>query len=201
MNPKLSIIIPVYNSERWLSQTIESCLNQVWENIEILIVDDGSSDDSVAIANRYASEKVKVVTQPNQGASGARSNGLKLAKGDFIQYLDADDLLAPTKISDQIDLLEKSPPNYLAICGTMHFFDGEDPDQGILENSESFIKDTDDPVDWLIHLLGGDGAGGMVPMSAWLTPRAVADKAGFWAADLNSGLWDFSRQPPGLYIR
>ncbi|HZX58320.1 MAG TPA: glycosyltransferase family A protein, partial [Mucilaginibacter sp.] len=103
--PLVSIIIPVYNSEKHLAETISSALEQTWPNKEIIIVDDGSADNSLAIAKSFASENVKVFHQPNKGASAARNKGIQEAKGDYIQFLDADDLLMPNKIAAQVKQL------------------------------------------------------------------------------------------------
>ena len=90
--PLVSILIPCYNSEKWLAETLESALAQTWQNKEIIVVDDGSSDGSLSIAQKFSSSKVAVISQKNRGASSARNLALGKAQGDFIQYLDADDL-------------------------------------------------------------------------------------------------------------
>ena len=178
--PLVSILIPVYNAEPWLAQTLESALGQTWGNLEIIVVDDGSRDGSLALARKYAGTRLQVLAQPNGGAAAARNHALQQAQGDFIQYLDADDLLSPEKISTQIKVLESAPPEYLGICGTVHFHDGCPPEAGIKSDEWPMI-DADDPVEWLIALYGGnDGRGGMVHPGAWLTPRSVAAKAGPW---------------------
>ncbi|MEO1560685.1 MAG: glycosyltransferase family 2 protein, partial [Cyanobacteria bacterium J06632_19] len=89
MTTLVSILIPAYNSEEWISETIDSAIAQTWSNIEIIIVDDGSKDNTLAVAKKYASTKIKVISQPNKGASAARNRALQEAQGDFIQYLDA----------------------------------------------------------------------------------------------------------------
>ena len=105
MKPLVSILIPTYNAELWLVETIDSALKQTWSNIEIVVVDDGSKDNTLAVAKRFESSLVKVIYQENQGQSAAENRALQEAQGDFIQYLDADDLLAPDKIERQISLI------------------------------------------------------------------------------------------------
>ncbi|NEU06791.1 glycosyltransferase family 2 protein, partial [Flavihumibacter sp. R14] len=124
--PLVSIIIPVYNSEKLLTQAIQSAKDQTWVHTEIIIIDDGSEDSSLAIARSFETENIRVLKQKNQGASAARNMGLHHAKGDYIQFLDADDIISPNKISDQLLLLENDPM-YLGLCGTVYFNDGEDP--------------------------------------------------------------------------
>lgn len=106
MNPLVSILIPAYNSEEWITETIDSALAQTWANKEIIIVDDGSKDKTLEIAKGYESRGVRVASQPNQGAAVARNTAFDLAKGDYIQWLDADDVLDPHKIEYQVKALE-----------------------------------------------------------------------------------------------
>jgi glycosyltransferase involved in cell wall biosynthesis len=101
----VSIVIPCYNAGRWLREAIDSCLTQTYSNLEVIVVDDGSTDDSLSIARTYGSDIV-VTTGPNRGESGARNKGFSLSHGDYIQFLDADDYLLPEKIERQVEYLE-----------------------------------------------------------------------------------------------
>lgn len=181
----VSILIPCYNAEKWVATTLESALAQSWPAKEIILVDDGSTDASFAVAQRYAAPNVKVLRQANGGASAARNRALREAQGEFIQYLDADDLLSPTKIEAQVLLLQHNPAKMLALCGTTHFWDGQPIDEGIYHDGLPFYADSDDPIEWLIRLLGGDGPAAMVHPSAWLTPRSLIEAAGNWNEDLS----------------
>ena len=100
MNSSLvSILIPAYNAAPYIAETLDSALAQTWYNIEIIVVDDGSRDDTLAIAKTYESKRVKVISQDkNRGQTAALNRSLAEARGDFIQYLDADDILEPQKI-------------------------------------------------------------------------------------------------------
>src|SRR2546421_1094622 len=102
----VSILIPAYNAEKWIGDSIKSALSQTWPQTEIIIVDDESSDNTLHIAKQYESRSVKVLTQPHAGASAARNKALSFAQGEYIQWLDADDLLAPDKISKQLRLTD-----------------------------------------------------------------------------------------------
>ena len=183
-DPLVSIIIPVYNAEKYLRATIESALAQSWPNKEIIVIDDGSTDSSLAIAEIYSS-KISVVSQPNSGASAARNKGLELAKGSLIQFLDADDLLSIDKIQIQVEALGNSETK-VAVCSTVQFQEnGRPEDSSIAEYDEQFLFSTERPTEFLIKLWGGyDQKGGMVQPNAWLSPRSVIDKAGPW----NEGL-------------
>ena len=91
---KISIIVPIYNAEKWLDDCIKSVLNQTYKNVEIILVNDGSIDNSEQICKKYAKySNVIYVSQKNSGASVARNNGLKIATGNYIQFLDSDDYL------------------------------------------------------------------------------------------------------------
>src|SRR5262249_31339743 len=106
--PTVSILIPAFNAERWIGDTLRSALSQTWPSKEIIVVDDGSTDRTVEIARKFEPEGVRVFTQKNQGAAAARNKAYSLSKGDYIQWLDADDLLAPDKIERQLEVLNNN---------------------------------------------------------------------------------------------
>src|SRR5262245_48814013 len=91
--PSISIVVPCYNGALYLRETLESALAQTVPPLEVIVVDDGSTDDSVAIARSFGNA-VRVVCQQNKGVSAARNNGIQHATGDYIMFLDGDDLLA-----------------------------------------------------------------------------------------------------------
>jgi glycosyltransferase involved in cell wall biosynthesis len=102
---KVSILIPLYNSEKYIAKTIESAVNQTWKDKEIIIVDDGSTDRSLSIAKSYESENIKVFTQVNRGVCASRNYALTKATGEYIQYLDHDDMIDPDKIEKQMEYI------------------------------------------------------------------------------------------------
>jgi glycosyltransferase involved in cell wall biosynthesis len=85
MKPLVSILIPAYNAEQWIAQTLRSALGQTWPRKEIIVVDDGSSDNTAETARRFDSKEVSVVSVENRGAAGARNHAMQLAQGDYIQ--------------------------------------------------------------------------------------------------------------------
>src|ERR1043165_2198590 len=107
MSPLVSILIPAYNAERWIGETLRSAIAQTWPRKEIIIVDDGSKDQTLAVARKFASKEVTVVTQENAGASTAKNKAFSIAQGEYIQWLDADDLLGPEKIAMQMAALDR----------------------------------------------------------------------------------------------
>jgi glycosyltransferase involved in cell wall biosynthesis len=178
MTALVSIIIPCYNAERWFAETLESALAQTWPEKEIIVVNDGSRDDSLAVARRFESRGVTVIDQPNRGASAARNHGLRLARGDFIQFLDADDLLAPEKIERQIHLLHSRGGSHLASGAWARF------------NSDLADACFTPFANWLD--LGGVEflqlhyeEGCMMHPAAWLAPRTLLDRAGPWDETLS----------------
>jgi len=103
--PLVSILIPLYNAEKYFSETMESLLAQTYKNIEIIIVNDGSTDKSLQIAKNYENsyKHIKVYTQKNSGAPTARNKAFKMSNGKYIQYFDADDLMSYNKIENQMN--------------------------------------------------------------------------------------------------
>src|SRR5438445_3224416 len=101
----VSILIPCYNAERWVAQAIESALGQTWPEKEVIVVDDGSTDSSLSIIKSF-SDRIRWQTGPHRGGNAARNRLLQLARGEWLQYLDADDYLLPDKIARQMEFLE-----------------------------------------------------------------------------------------------
>jgi|JI8StandDraft_1071087.scaffolds.fasta_scaffold87499_2 glycosyltransferase involved in cell wall biosynthesis len=106
--PSISVVIPCFNAERFVAAAIASVLAQNWPDLEILVIDDGSSDLS-AERVRHAFPEVKLVRQSNQGVAAARNNGIRQAQGDWIAFLDADDIWLPGKLQAQWDILNATP--------------------------------------------------------------------------------------------
>lgn len=106
--PRVSIIIPTYNRADLLPQTVESCLAQTYPNLEIIVVDDGSTDSTAEMMGRYG-DRIVYVRQDRQGMLKARRYGLRQASGEFIAFLDSDDLILPTKIERQVQMLTERP--------------------------------------------------------------------------------------------
>jgi len=175
----VSILIPCYNAAPWLAQTLESALAQSWGHKEIIVVDDGSTDSSLAIAKRFESSIVKIISQENQGASAARNRAFKEAQGDCIQYLDADDLLAPDKIECQVQVLSSEGNfNVVASGKWARFFNSPTEVNFIPEPVWNDMS----PINWLICSWEG---GGMMHPAAWLVPRTIGQTVGSWNEDLS----------------
>ena len=117
MESLISIIIPVYNVALYLREALDSVINQTYKNLEIIIVDDGSTDESGLICDEYTFDpRVKVIHQENQGLSGARNTGLDIMQGEYVSFLDPDDAFRPEMLQIMLDAIQKYDAD-LAVCG------------------------------------------------------------------------------------
>ena len=169
--PLVSIVIPVFNGEANIGTTIESALAQDWDPIEVIVVDDGSSDASLRRVRAYEQAGVRVIAQANRGGSAARNTGFRSSQGAYIQFLDHDDLLAPDKIRRQVLRAQGSPRCPVAGLWT-RFANTTAGSYGGWCPPEPFQRDCE-PLEWLI-------GSPMVPTCAWLTPRPLVEDAGLW---------------------
>ncbi|HEY4282963.1 MAG TPA: glycosyltransferase family 2 protein [Chthoniobacterales bacterium] len=179
MSELVSILIPAFNAEAFVSNAIASAVTQTWPRKEVVVVDDGSSDRTLSIARQFSSENVSILTQPNQGASSARNKAFSACQGDYIQWLDADDILAPDKIEKQMSawksdctartLLSSSWGHFRRNIATAKFV----PSRLWCDLS---------PTDWLVRKLGEDLY--MQP-ATWLATRALTEAAGPWDTRLS----------------
>jgi len=179
-NPKVSILIPLYNSEAYIVETIESCLDQTYKNIEIIIVDDGSSDSGLSIAREYEQKytNIKVYTQKNSGAPIARNRAFELSTGEYIQYIDADDLLHPNKINLQMGVL-RSADDRAIVFGKWGTF--QKSIKNVIWKDLPVNKNYDDPKQFLLELW----ASGMAAIThLWLVPRFLVSQSGGWDESL-----------------
>jgi glycosyltransferase involved in cell wall biosynthesis len=166
----VSILIPAHNAERWIGTTIESALGQTWRDVEVVVVDDGSTDRTLEVAASFERHNVRVFMQANCGAAAARNRALAEARGDIIQYLDADDLLAPDKIARQMPLLEGG-----VLCSGEWGSFFRRPERARFERN--VLCRNLAPVDWLVQAWT---AGLMMQPGAWLLRRDLAVAAGPW---------------------
>jgi len=178
MSPRVSIIIPCRNGGAWLAEAIESGLGQSWPNLQIIVVDNGSTDSSLIVAKSYEARGVTVLTCERVGASAARNVGLAHADGDLIQFLDADDLLDTDKIRLQVERLAAAPAASVASGAWARF--ARDPGEAAF-TPETVWGDFP-PEEFLIASWLG---GGMMAPFVWLTPRAVIERAGPWNETLS----------------
>jgi len=180
MTPLVSILIPAYNAERWIAEAIESALAQTWQNKEIIIVDDGSTDNTLTVARSFESRSAKVIAEEHRGQTPTLNRALKEAQGHFIQYLDADDLLASDKIEIQVKRLMSEASDGSATAKWARFYNDDLSTARFREHPD--FRDYPAPVDWLIQAWNGRGT---MPPVAWFFSRTVVEKAGPWNEKLN----------------
>jgi len=114
---KVSVILPLYNAEDFIVEAVESVLNQTYSDIELIVVDDGSTDSSVKLLEPF-SKRIKLISQENQGGAAARNRALEKAEGDFIALIDHDDLWLPEKLEKQMKIFADDPELGFVCCGT-----------------------------------------------------------------------------------
>lgn len=107
--PLISVVIPVYNGEKTIRQTLESVLNQTFTDFEVIVINDGSQDTTLEIVANIADPRLKVFSYPNAGQAASRNRGLSQARGEFIAFLDADDLWTSDKLEAQLRVLQENP--------------------------------------------------------------------------------------------
>jgi glycosyltransferase involved in cell wall biosynthesis len=175
--PKVSVLIPCYNAEKYIGETLESVFRQTWPELEVIVVDDGSTDGSAAVARSFARRNLRLIQQSNGGQTAALNVCCSHATGEFVQYLDADDLIAPDKIARQIERLQDAPQS-VASAEWGRFY--KSPEQTRFRE-EPVWRDLS-PIDWLA-LSRADGLGMMFP-ALWLIPMSIVRAVGPWREDL-----------------
>lgn len=178
MEPLVSILIPAHNAEAWINDAIRSAIAQTWPRTEIIVVDDGSTDQTLAAARNFESNNVRVVTQPNQGAAVARNTALSLAQGDYIQWLDADDILHPRKIERQVLRIKSGVSDRTLLSGAWGYFIYR-------PNKAKFVPTLLwhdlSPVEWLTRKMANNLH---MQTDNWLVSRALTEAAGPWDSRL-----------------
>lgn len=121
---KISVIVPIYNAQQWLRQCIESIVSQTHQNLDIILVDDGSSDESGTICREYADKdpRIRIISKDNSGVSDSRNMGIEAARGEYITFVDADDYLSADILAAAADAMEQAPCelcvwNVTRVCG------------------------------------------------------------------------------------
>jgi glycosyltransferase involved in cell wall biosynthesis len=179
MKPLVSILIPAYNAERWISYTIQSAIAQTWPRKEIIVVDDGSRDRTAEVGRRFASKEVAVVSIPNQGAAAARNLAFGLSRGEYIQWLDADDLLVPDKIERQLAAVGEGGGEQILLSSSWAPFYYRTRQARFIHTS--LCQDLS-PVEWLLRKMGENLH---MQTATWLTSRELAEAAGPWDTRLD----------------
>jgi glycosyltransferase involved in cell wall biosynthesis len=128
MTPLISCIVPAFNAERYLGEALDSILAQTWRPIEVIVVDDGSADDTAQVAKRYG-ERITYICQANAGPAAARNRGLDAATGAYVAFLDADDVWHEEKLSRQMARFDARPELELCLAHIQNFWEPEFKDE------------------------------------------------------------------------
>ena len=178
--PLVSICIPSFNNEKYLGEALNSLFVQTYTNIEIIVVDDGSEDDTEVTANAVNDSRFKYYKQTNQGAAAARNRAFQLSSGKYIKFMDADDLLSPKAIEVQV-LRIMGNDNCVASSKWGRFFD--DDKNTFSLTTENVWKDLPG-INWVVDSLIDHGSN-MTQPGIFLIPRSLIEKVGLWDESLS----------------
>jgi glycosyltransferase involved in cell wall biosynthesis len=181
-NSLVSVIIPAYNAENYIYDCISSVIHQSYRDLEIIVVNDGSTDRTQEILDSINDPRLIIIHQKNNGCSASKNRALKISNGNYIQYLDADDYLSSDKIEKQVSLLELNVNN-IAVCKTIIISDNKNING--LEIDTELIQKGGSGKEFLLRLWGFYGNTGMVQPNAYLISRSLANKIGDWNEDIS----------------
>ena len=169
--PLVSIVISAYNAEKYLAKTLDSVLKQSWKDLEIIVVNDGSTDDTLTILQSYG-HQIKVITQENKGQDAALNEGFRQSKGAYIKFMDSDDLINPEMIKKQVEVLNGTD-QHVAYGEWARFYNNQ-PELAPFTKLD-YWRDME-PLDFLTSR--PDGV--MLQCGIMLVPRALIERAGLW---------------------
>ena len=179
--PLISVIIPVFNGERTVLETVQSVLQQTFTDFELIIINDGSSDRTLALLSTVDDHRIQVFSYENGGLPVARNRGIERAQGQYITFIDADDLWTPTKLADQLTALQKNPEAGMAYSWTLTM----DDKTGALHPGKFVSFDGDVYAQMLLSNFIASGS------NAMLTAEAIRSVGGFDAALASCEDWDY----------
>lgn len=179
MKPLVSILIPAYNAEKTIAYTVQSAVAQTWPRKEIIVVDDGSTDRTTAVLQRFAGKGITVVSTENRGLSATVNHALRLSQGDYIQELDADDVLAPDKIERQFAALRPDDSRRILLSSPWAPFYCRTRQARFVRNS---LWQDLSPVEWLLRKMSENLH---MQNATWLVSRELAEVAGPWNTRLH----------------
>jgi len=192
---KVSVIIPTYNSEKYIIESIQSVLNQTYTNIEIIVIDDGSTDKTGELISSLKKENIRYIRTENQGNYFARNRGIIESKGEFIAFLDSDDIWLENKLDKQIDLIRNNPDIGFCSTGFTIFFD-QNPEQHYLDYNYYCKHDVTDFTKFINLLLRNN----FVATSSLIIRKECIDKIGLFDTKFQNAMdYDFVLRLAGHY--
>jgi glycosyltransferase involved in cell wall biosynthesis len=179
MKSLVSILISAYNAEKYIAETLQSAVGQTWPRREIIVVNDGSKDHTEQIARSFSSYDVTVISTENRGLSAGLNHAYRHCHGDYIQFLDADDLLAPDKISRQLAALREGDSKRLLLSSPWAPFYHRTHGARFVQNS---LWEDLSPVEWMLRKMR---EGIHMQNATWLVSRELVEAAGPWDEGLH----------------
>lgn len=181
MSPKVSVIVPACNSEKTIAQTLQSVIRQTYKDWELIVIDDGSTDATAAIVGGFDDPRIRLIRKTNGGTSSARNKGIIDSCARYLQFLDADDLILPKKLSCQVEILDNDPNIGVVYCSFRYLYNNYCE----IHPPEWLRAPTDDPFRELV-------AGSMFPPHAALVRSSLVKEVGLFDEAIFSGEdWDF----------
>lgn len=180
MSAVASIIIPSYNSARYLTETLKSAFAQTYTHLEVIVVNDGSTDETESILQGFSDPRLKIIHQSNHGSNHAKNQGIAKATGEYFVFLDADDVLHPRKVESQMAVAQSVDPSVL-ISGNWKRF--RDSTLSATDSENPLFTDFDDPIEFVCTAWESNS---MIQPAAWFVHRSLIEKAGRWSEGIIS---------------
>ena len=180
--PLVSVIVPIHNAADTIVECVESLINQSYRNLEIILCDDRSTDNSYSLINQHFSDpRISWISADGVGACAARNTALRYSSGDYIQYLDADDLIARNKLELQVHQISacRNPDQTISFSSLVQFKDGSPPESGKRWHEKDVAFDK--PLQLLCKILSSDQ---FIGIHQWLLSRRLAQQTGPWDESL-----------------
>ena len=178
--PLVSVCIPAYNCEKYIAETLDCLFNQTYTNVEVIVVDDGSKDNTVSVLKEIKDPRFRYIVQQNRGAAAARNRAFESSTGEYIKFMDADDLLNADNIKNQVTGISNQQ-DCIASSKWGRFF--SDDVTTFSYTPESIWKDMPG-IDWIVDSLKDHGSN-MTQPGIFLIPRAIIEKVGLWNESLS----------------
>ncbi len=172
--PLVSVCMPAYNAGKYIAEAVRSILEQTYANWELIIVNDGSTDDTATMLTQFADPRISIHQQENSGQCAAANKAFNLSKGNLIKFMDADDMISPGYIAEQVKRIGDSD-DIIASAAWGRFYND---DISTFKLADDLIREDCKPIDWLVSSM--DGKQVMMQCAIWLIPRAVLEKSGLW---------------------
>lgn len=180
-SPRVSVIIPAFNSEKYIASTIQSVCDQTYSDWEMIVIDDGSTDTTADIVRAFVDPRIRLIQKTNGGTSSARNLAIIKSHAEFIQFLDADDLILPKKLALQVEILDRQPAIDVVYASFRYLYDN----YCSINPPEWMREPTDEPFRELVK-------GSMFPPNAALVRRRLIEREDLFDESLRTGEdWDF----------